>query len=176
MTNDEDAPKNAKSRSPNKIRKPSGTVDTIPRSRRPRSIAAEQPELKESIAENTVKDMDMFFPILHNAISNFFNTFTSRPRRTMTTPTTTTTEPTTTTETTTPLLPPKNKKVGFWPTLKDAVSNFFNTFVSQKKTTTAPTTTIAQPETEPQTELPQPETGALADPAADPAADPEPSA
>ena len=50
--------------------------DGIPRSRKPRAIAAEQPEWMDMTAEeDTFNDMDLLFPIFHDSISNTVNKF-----------------------------------------------------------------------------------------------------
>jgi len=75
-----------------KTRKATG-AGAIPHSRRPRAIAAEQPELMYMAAEEGI---GMFLPGLLKAITNFFKSFTSKPSITkLTTPesTTTTEEP-----------------------------------------------------------------------------------
>ena len=52
--------------------KPKSMKKKKPRSRKPRAIAAEQPELMEMTleAENTLKDMDFIFPIFQNRFQN----------------------------------------------------------------------------------------------------------
>ena len=93
MTADADAANKVKSNNPrHKTRKATG-ADAIPHSRRPRAIAAEQPELMYMAAEEGI---GMFLPGLLKAITNFFKSFTSKPSITkLTTPesTTTTEEP-----------------------------------------------------------------------------------
>ena len=81
LTLDENAPikpKKPKSnrRTKTKTGKKTGP-DAIPRSRRPRAIAAEQPELMDMAAEesDTIQDMDLLFPISRDSNSNTVNKF-----------------------------------------------------------------------------------------------------
>ena len=93
------------------------------RSRRSRAIAAEQPELMDMVTEeDTIETMDLFFPVLYDAVSNFFNTFTSSYKRVTTKPTTMPPQMTTTTlaTTTTPAPHPQNN-----PQLQKFVPFFF---------------------------------------------------
>ena len=99
------------------------------RSRKPiRAVVNEQPEMMAMAAEeDTIKDMDLFFPVLYDAVSNFFNTFTSNKPATLK-PTTmplqmTTTTMVATTTTHAPSQPPNNPQLQkfvpfFFPNLK----------------------------------------------------------
>ena len=56
----------------------------IPHSRRPRAIAADEAKVRDMAAAEditSIQEIDMFFPVLNDAISNFFNTFTGDPQK-----------------------------------------------------------------------------------------------
>lgn len=73
-----DAPMKSSKSTPNKT----GKASSADGSRKPRSIVAESKTVVDTTAEdNEIKDMDLFFPILTDAITNFFNTFTGEPQK-----------------------------------------------------------------------------------------------